>query len=396
MRKSFDFPALVSIVWRAVRMKFFWIFLVAGLGFASTVSAEPRVWRDLPLNYVAAIVNETIITQGQVESFTRAAIETLIRTYQNPDVLEQKIGEVLKDGLEQLIENRLVLDDFKSGGAKVPDAIVEDEIKERLRQRGQSRVSLTKELEAEGKSYESFKQEIREEIVLNFMRHKNVSSEILISPQKIERYYTTNLHDFQLDNQVKLRMIILNCSAGSSIDEVRKLAQEISLKIDEGASFAEMATIYSEGSARKDGGDWGWREESKIIKGLADVVSELRPSQHTGVIGFARETNDIYWIYQYDKAGQPAVARKYSDKARAEKTELLAEKKFQTPVTDSDLPAAPQEFRLMLLEDKRVARTESLVEVRERIEKELVAQERERLRKRWVERLRAKAFVRFF
>ena len=50
----------------------------------------------------------------------------------------------------------------------------------------------------------------------------------------------------------------------------------------------------------------------------------------------------------------------------------------------------------MLVEDKRVARTESLTEVRDRIEKELATQEKERLRKRWVQRLRAKAFVRLF
>jgi len=50
----------------------------------------------------------------------------------------------------------------------------------------------------------------------------------------------------------------------------------------------------------------------------------------------------------------------------------------------------------MLIEDKRAARTESLADVRDRIEKELLSQEKERLRKKWVGRLRAKAFVRLF
>jgi hypothetical protein len=34
--------------------------------------------------------------------------------------------------------------------------------------------------------------------------------------------------------------------------------------------------------------------------------------------------------------------------------------------------------------------------VRDEIEKELIVQERARLQKKWVERLRAKAFVRYF
>jgi len=82
---------------------------------------------------------------------------------------------------------------------------------------------------------------------------------------------------------------------------------------------------------------------------------------------------------------------KYTDK-----NELLEEKKFDSAITDTTLPAPPQDFRLLLLEDRRVARTETLAEVRERIEKDLLVQERERLRKKWVDRLKGKAFVRTF
>ena len=33
---------------------------------------------------------------------------------------------------------------------------------------------------------------------------------------------------------------------------------EIAKKLDEGANFAEMARVYSQGSQRADGGAWGW------------------------------------------------------------------------------------------------------------------------------------------
>ena len=89
------------------------------------------------------------------------------------------------------------------------------------------------------------------------------------------------------------------------------------------------------------------------------------------------------------------LGRKYSDKV-GEKNDVLEEKKFETPVNDSDLPAQPQEFHLLKVEEKRPAKTESLTDVRERIEKDLLAQERERLRKKWVQHLRTKAFVRLF
>ena len=369
-------------------MKFTSLILLAGIGFGYNAVAE----RDNPLNYIAAIVNETIITRGQVERFAGPAIEPLLRTYQQADVLNQKVREVLSEGLEQLVENQLILDDFKSGGAKVPDAMVDDEIKERIRQHWHDRATLTKELNAYGKTYDDFRQQVRDEMIINFMRHKNVASAIIISPQKIEQYYATNMHQFQLGNQVKLRMIVLNCSAGSPVAEVKKMAQEISLKLDEGVAFSELATLYSEGSQNKEGGDLGWREESKLSKGFVDVASRLKPRQHSGVFGYATEPNSVtYWMYEYNKTGQLIAARKFSDS-----NGLIEEKKYENLSAENEPPLLPQDFRLIFLEDRRSARTESLAEVRDKIEKDLLVQERERLRKKWVERLRSKAFVRFY
>src|SRR6266481_1736758 len=277
---------------------------------ASIASAE----LEPPRNYIAAMVNETVITAGQVDELTMDAARPLLRTYQQPEIVEQKLRTLRSEILEQLIENQLILDEFKTGGAKVPEAWVDDEIKDKIRQRYHDQATLTRELNAKGMTRDKLREQIREDIILNIMRHKNIGSAILISPQRIERYYNTNLNQFQLGNQVKLRMIVLKCSVDDPVGEVRKRAREISGKLDEGASFSEMAAIYSEGSEQKQGGDLGWMEESKTTKGLAEVASGLRPGQHSGVMGFARDTNDVYWMYSYNKAGQVTLARKYSDK----------------------------------------------------------------------------------
>src|ERR1043166_4826953 len=113
-------------------MRMFCALIVAGLIAGSNASAEPEGYAK---DYIAAIVNDTIITRGQVEEFARPAIEPLFRAYQQPEA--QKINAVLSEALEHMVENRLILDDFKTGGAHVPDAIVDDEIKDRIRTRGQ-------------------------------------------------------------------------------------------------------------------------------------------------------------------------------------------------------------------------------------------------------------------
>ena len=367
-------------------MRLFCLIALAGVLVCFPARAELEL-----RNAIAAIVNSTIITYQELEEYTKSAKEVLMRAYYNqPAVLQQKQLELINDALDQLVENRLILDDFKSGGARVPDSIIEDEIKDRIRQRYRDRAALIKELQSQGITYETFRQRMHDEFVTSYMRQKNVSGAILISPQKIEQYYATNLHQFKLDDQVKLRMIVLKRTSGSSVEEVRHLAEEILAKIEQGASFAEMAGVYSEGSQRRDGGDWGWKEAANMSKGVADVAFALNPGQHSGVFALATEPDDSYWIYRYDKAGRIIGARKYTAK-----DVFLEEKKLDSPSSNSD-GSQPQEFRLMLLEDRRVARTRPLSEVRDQIEKELIVQERARLQKQWIARLKSKAFVHLF
>jgi hypothetical protein len=317
-------------------------------------------------------------------------MDVLYRTYgHNPSVLDQKERETFSDGLEQLLENQLILDDFKAAGGTLPDSYIDDEIKDHIRKKFGDRVTLTKTLQAQGITFETYRKRTHDDIVIRYMRQKNVSSAILISPQKIERYYATNLTNFKLGEQVKLRMIVLNRSTVESVDEVKKLAQEIQAKVDQGTSFAEMASVYSTGSQRQEGGDWGWVERNKLNKGLSDVAFSLNAGQRSPVIAMARQ-DGFYWTCQYDKNGTLASSRKYTDK-----DVFVEEKKYAGDEAAQNLPA-PQEFYLMLVENKQVARVKNISEVREEIENTLVAQERARLHRNWITRLRSKAFVRYF
>ena len=347
------------------------------------------------VDYIAAIVNDAVITYREVEEYTAQAYDLLRRTYQNqPDLFKQRMNQTMQDGLEQLIEKQLILDEFKTLGGRLPDTVIEDEIKDRIRQKWGDRATLTRNLKAQGVTYETFRQRIHDEIVFEYMRRKNVSSAIIISPAKIEQYYQANLGDFQESDQVKLRMIVLNKNGGA--DDLRNLGLEIVRKMDEGASFTEMAAVYSEGSTRRDSGDWGWVQTNRLNRGLSEVAFSLQKAQRSGLLALARESSDVYWIYHFDKAGLPTIGRKYSDKG-----ELIEERQFSAAGINGDgagfvLPVPPQEFYLMYVEDRRPARTRPLMEVRDEIEKTLTTQERARLHKKWIEKLKSKAFVRYF
>jgi len=291
---------------------------------------------------VKAIVNDTVITYAQVELFTQPVVDVLQRQYAGqPEAFQKKLNEALSDSLEQLVERQLILHTFDVEGYKIPDSYIDELVQDRIRERFGDRITLTKTLQAQGMTYEQFRKDIRDQYIVSALRSKNISQEIIISPFKVESYYLAHQADFKLEDQIKLRMIVLN-KTSSDETNTPSLTREILSKIKEGASFAEMASVYSQGSQRLDGGDWGWVERPVLRKELADVAFAL-------------------------KAGQL-----------------------------SDVIETPEACYIMLVEQASTAHVKPLGEVRDDVEKTLRAQEQARLEKDWIDSLKKKTFIRYF
>ena len=103
-----------------------------------------------------------------------------------------------------------------------------------------------------------------------------------------------------------------------------------------------MATIYSQGSKHNEGGDWGWVERRVLRKELAEPAFALKPGELSEVI----ET--------------------------------------------------PEAIYLMLVEDQRKAHRRPLAEVRSEIERVLLTEEQNRLRRQYIDKLKKKTYVRYF
>jgi len=290
---------------------------------------------------VKAIVNDTVITLAQVEDFTSPVIETLRRQYaSDPEGYEKAVDAAVSDSLEQLVERQLILHSFDVDGYKLPDSVIDEAVQDRIRERFGDRVTMIKTLQAEGMTVEQFRKEVRDQYIEAAMRNQNVSREIIISPYKVQTYYQAHLSDYKVDDEIKLRMITLNKDADSPTNTL-KLANEILSEIKKGATFDQMAKLYSQDAQQNQGGDRGWVERPVLRKELAEAAFALKPGQTSGVI---------------------------------------------------DLPEA---YYLLYVEDARVAHVKPLTEVWAGIEKILRTEEQTRLQKQWIESLKRKTFCRY-
>ena len=311
------------------------------LVLAAALGASASASRATVADGVKAVVNDKAITYLEVEDYARDAVNALRQQYASqPEVFQQKLNQLLNDAMDQLVERQLILHSFDVEGYKLPDGVVDELVKDRIREQFGDRVTLMKTLQARGMTFEQYRQQVRDQYISTALRKQKVQGEVIISPVKILDYYQSHQGDFKLEDQVKLRMIVLNKASADDTNALR-LAKEISAKLKDGATFVEMASIYSQGSQQHRGGDWGWVERSVLRKELADVAFALAPGQF------------------------------------------------------SDAIESPDAVYLMLVEEKKTAGAKPLADVRKDIEKTLRTEEQARLQKQWIDGLKKKTFIRY-
>jgi peptidyl-prolyl cis-trans isomerase SurA len=294
---------------------------------------------------IAAVVNEDIITFTDVRNVSGPTEEALRKAYapRDPELIE-KLRETKKAALDQLIERRLIIQQFNSKGGKVPDTYVEEEIKATIdEQYGRDRTVFINTLESLGLNLETFKDRVRDQIIVRYMRKSQINDEILVSPYKIEKYYKEHGDEFKEGEKVKLLMLYIKKGTNKEeIDGARSLVKEILLKLTTGSEFRSIAAVYSEGSEKKNGGDLGFISKDTLREELREAAFKLSAGQISPVI----ETKDGFYILQ--------------------------------------------------VEEKKQAKVATLEESRDMIERLLVQEERERLHKRWLQTLRRNAYVRLY
>lgn len=317
--------------------RIFPIFIILLISSAAVQAAAPPT----VVNGIAAKVNEEIITYQQVRKLLNPTLQSLAQRL-SPEALEREALKLQKEAIDDLVEHELILHDYQAAGYFLPESVVEEHIQRQIHERYGDRKTLAKTLRAQGSNYEKFKEQEREQIIVQQMRHIKVSSDIIVSPQKIREYYETHQGDFEREERVKLRMILLNQPEGAAPDRAARMAREILLKLNDGAEFEEMAKVYSEGSQAAKGGDWGWVEKSVLRKDLADVAFTLKKGEISGVI------------------------------------------------------ATPEAAFIMKVDNVEGKGAKPLTEISEEIEKDLLAREKGRIYQQYVNRLKDRQYVAYF
>ena len=144
----------------------------------------PRV---ISIDRVVAVVNDEAITQHDVDDASRIVLQQMKQQKLQPppvDVLEKQV-------LERLITERSLLQFAKETGVKVDDTLVERAIQRIAQDNKLSTEDFRKALAQENISYTKYREDIRNELIVQRLREREVESRLTVSDSEVEHYLAT-------------------------------------------------------------------------------------------------------------------------------------------------------------------------------------------------------------
>lgn len=309
-----------------------------------TVFAAARVLAEVQtMDGYAAIVNDRVITVSDVVDFIGPNGAKAGPGATDAEIREKRIA-AFSNGVQRLVEQALVVEEFKKNGGNLPERVVNDRVNEVIADRFHNdRAAFLKALADEKTTLDEWREGIRDRLVASMLRRQEVNDKVRVTPGQVRAAYEQRKTNFTHKASAKLRMIVLHKGKSDAETEAkRKEAELLREKITSAATFAEIAKTHSEDSKALNGGDWGWMDPDDLRKEIKTALASLKPGNIS-------------------------------------------------PVLDLET-----DFFIVLMEDYKPAGIQTFEEVREKLEGDLRQEEGERLYAEWIKRLKNRHHVQIF
>jgi peptidyl-prolyl cis-trans isomerase SurA len=192
-----------------------------------------------------------------------------------------------EDVLRQQVLERVIIDKLQLQLAAINNIQVDDEtLTSNLRNIAeQNKMDLDQfrtVLEREGQNYASFREEIRNQIILARLHQQMVGSRINITEQEIDNLLANEKTWGGSEKEYHLAHILIAVPEGASPEQIKTAqlkAQETVDKLRSGTDFAATAVAVSAGQTALEGGDLGWRKAGQLPAVLTDAIIGMQTGQ---------------------------------------------------------------------------------------------------------------------
>ncbi len=271
---------------------------------------------EVATDYIAGAANGQPITLSDIRRQFEPFLAEIRQGSKGEDDFRMKIEALGHNALEDIIIRQLAITEFKARG-KIPDSYIDSDIEDTIRRDyGGDRNRFVASLRAKGTTPMSYRKEIEDRIIFNYMVSEIRRSALEVGPGKLQAYYDTHQAEFARKESVQLRQITLMQGASETVAEGKARAEAWAAALRDPAKlpatlarykvsqtkktpelgFAEIAEIISTDDYAKQGGDTGWKPLEDSNERIVRVLRQLKDGEVSEAQQFDIPGSPTFWF----------------------------------------------------------------------------------------------------
>lgn len=226
------------------------------------------------LDKILAVVEEDVVLESELE-------EQIFRVKEQIQAQGAKMPPRIilqRQVLERLIFEKVQIAVANQIGISVDDATLSRAIATIAKRNEMEIEEFFKVLKSENFDPETFKQQIREEILIAKLRKNEIDKRIRVTPTEIDNYLRNQSVSGDDKDEYKISHILVSLPVNASDTEIqlsRDKANEAHSQLINGTDFNLVSINFSDSPKALEGGDLGWRKRNEIPSLFADTVNYM-------------------------------------------------------------------------------------------------------------------------
>ncbi len=235
------------------------------------------------MDHIVAVVENDIIMQSELDTKLRTVVGQMQQQgiqLPSSSVLETQV-------VERMILTKIQLQRAEETGIRVDDETLNRTISNIAAENKVSLSQFRDILEEDGFSYEQFRENIRNEIIISRLRQRQVDNRISISTKEIDNALSNMEFQGKTETEYQLSHILISLPEAPTPDEeeqARLVATKVLGDLKAGQDFALMATTFSDGQRALEGGDLGWRKKNEIPTLFSTQIASMEKGDISDLI----------------------------------------------------------------------------------------------------------------
>ena len=253
--------------------------LAAGLCLFGNAAAQSGGTATRQGDYILAVVNQELVTAAEVDQRIAAA-RLANRGQQLPPV-----NELRQQALDSLIEERVLVTYARASGVKIEDSELDRAVANVAAQNQLTDQQLRQRLQQEGLPYERFRSNLRDQLLVERVREREVQGRVRISDSDVENWLEAKKRELKGQTTLDIAQILVRVPDGAGATEVaerKARAEEALARLAAGEPFEAVVKQYSDdANTREQGGRLGARSIDRLPDLFVQAVANLNVGQRT-------------------------------------------------------------------------------------------------------------------